>query len=160
MFSACNISGLFLLTNGTQDALSNHSQLYTPGNQWTTSTTGDHFTFYDTNVTSLDGTNMTARVRIASFSPEVIHPDSTIALIIGSLYIEGHLSPCIIAKHIKVIASDFASSVPPVPAFFHTHFNCLGTVCGDATVLKDKSIVFPITINAYMLNDFKHFSVL
>lgn len=156
----CNISGLFLLTNGSQDALQNHSQLYTPGNQWSTSSTGDHFVFYDTHVTSLDGTNISARVRVASFTPEVVHPDSTIALIVGSLYFEGYQSAVIIAKHIKVIAGDLSSSIPPIPAFFDTHFNCLGTVCGEALVLEDKSIVFPITIDAYMLNEFKHFRVM
>lgn len=160
MFSACNISGLFLLTNGSQDVLQNHSQLYTPGNQWSTSSTGDHFVFYDTHVTSLDGTNISARVHVASFTPEVVHPDSTIALIVGSLYFEGYQSAVIIAKHIKVIAGDLSSSIPPIPAFFDTHFNCLGTVCGEALVLEDKSIVFPITIDAYMLNEFKHFRVM
>ena len=160
MFSACNISGLFLLTNGSQDALSNHSKLYSPSKQWTAGTNGDHFTFYNTNVMSLDGTIMSARVRVSSFSPDIVYPDSTIAFVIGSLYLEGHPSACIIAKYIKVIIGDFASSVPPIPAFFDTHFNCLGTVCGEAFVLADKSIVFPITIDAFMLNDFKHFRVL
>jgi hypothetical protein len=158
MFSACNISGLFSLTDCSQAPPK--EELYTPNDQWTTCSTGDCLTYYVTAVTCLDGTIIKATVRVSSQSPDVKHPDFSIAYIVGSLYFERHMAACIDAKHVKIITADFATSIPPIPSFFDTHFTSLGTVCGEAIMLYDRSIVFPITIDAFMLNDFKHFRIM
>ena len=64
------------------------------------------------------------------------------------------------ARHAKVIAEGGDSGVVPVPSFFSTHMDSLGSVCGEAYVLPDGSIVFPASVSVYILNDIKTFRVM
>lgn len=133
----------------------------TPGNQWTTNNVGAFFSYYHTVVTCSNGTSIAANVRIPCKSPDVVYADNSVVFITGSLYIEEQTDLAYVdAKHVKVISEGGESDVAPVPSFFNTHVDSLGSVCGEAYVLADRSIVFPVSVSVYMLNDIKTFRVM
>lgn len=137
IFFACNIFRLFCLINYSQTLCLGYCN--TLNNEWTTCIIGHHLSYYNTSVTCLDGTNIKATVCVtwlAFNSPELKHPDYTVAYIVGSLYFEGHLTVYIQAKDIKIIMNNLATSIPPIWSFFNTYSTCLNTVCAEVPVLN------------------------
>ena len=159
MFSSCNISGLFSLTRASRSDAAD--AFHTPGNQWTTNNTGSFFSYYDTALSCTDGTNITAKLRVPSNSPTTERADDSIAYIVGTAFIQSSSGEAYIdAKHVKFLGECEDSSVAPVPSFFSTHMDCLGSVCGEAYVLGDGAIVFPVAVSVYILNDIKTFRIM
>jgi hypothetical protein len=159
MFSSCNISGLFSLSRGTPGEIANDFQ--TPGNHWTTNNLGSFFSYYNSLLSCSNGSSIWAEVCVPCKSPGVVYADNSIVFIAASVYIQ---EDCKIAymdvKTIKVIAEGDHPQLGPVPSFYSTHMNCLGSVCGDAYMLADASIVFPASLLVYMLNDINTFRVM
>ena len=159
MFSSCKVSGIFSLSRGCSSQLANDFQ--TPGNHWTTNNVGFFFSYYNTLLSCTNGSSILAKVRIPCKSPDIVYEDNSIVFITGSIWIEEHNDIAYIdVKNIKVIADGNDSQVVPVPSFFSTHMDCLGSVCGEAYVLADSSIVFPASLSVYMLNDIKTLRVM
>ena len=159
MFSSCNISGLFPLTPANRSVTADAFR--TPGNQWTTNNTGSFFSYYNTAISCTNGTSITAKLRVPSDSPTTGRPDDSIAYIVGTAFIQSSSAEAYIdAKHVKFLGDSEESNVAPVPSFFSTHMDCLGSVCGEAYVLGDGAIVFPVAVSVYILNDIKTFRVM
>ena len=158
MFSSCNISGLFSLTRANRVEAANDFR--TPGNQWTTNNIGSFFTYYDAAILCTNGTSITAKIRVPCNSPTTERADDSIAFVVGTAFVKSLTDGAYInAKHVKFIADSEESVVAPIPSFFNTHMDCLSSVCGDAYVLKNGAIAFPVAVSVYILNDIKTFRV-
>jgi hypothetical protein len=159
MFSSCNLSGIFTLSAGCCKELAN--DFHTPGNHWTTNNVGHFFSYYNTLLSCTNGSSILAKVRVPCKSPDVVYEDNSIVFITGSVWVEEKTEIAYVdVKNIKVITDGGDSQIVPIPSFFSTHMDCLGSVCGEAYVLADGSIAFPASISVYMLNDIKTFRVM
>jgi hypothetical protein len=159
MFSSCNVSGLFSLIRANRDEAADAFR--TPGNQWTTNNVGSFFTYYDTAILCTDGTCITAKLRVPCKSPTAERADNSIAFVVGTVFVKSLSDGAYIdAKHVRFIADGEDADVSPVPSFFNTHMDCLGSVCGDAYVLGNGAIAFPVALSVYILNDIKTFRLM
>lgn len=159
MLPFCNVSGFFSLTSAQGDEGTEHFR--TPGNQRNTNTVGLSFSYYNTQLSCSDGSNITARVRVPCQSHHPLHCEESTAFVVGSAYIQSTYDITYIdAKHVKFIANGDDSTVAPIPNFFITHIDSLACVCGEAYVLNDGTVVFPVLISVHILNEIKHFRLM
>ena len=154
MFSTCTITGHFTLSHGSRVAINNRFRA--PFSQFGVAENCTFYAFYDTTVTCLDNSFAIANIRVPSSVYAPIVEDDTIALITGTIFVQTGDAPSFIdATDVKVIPAEASSFFPPTAAFFVSHLDCLGKVCGEAYVLQDRSIVFPVAISVYVRNEMK-----
>jgi hypothetical protein len=158
MFSSCIVSGFFNLTSGNRVLIRNH---YNVVPNQTPTLNGTHYAFYDSLITCGDDSFASAVIRVPCPLSDVVRPDGTVAYIIGSAFIQtGEKTTLIDATRVTYIPAEASSFFPPVSAFFAAHFDCLGSVCGEPYILKDRFIVFPIAISVFVHNEMRSFQIM
>ena len=145
MLSTCNVVGFFCLARGNRVCVHAARRICPlPNNPKC------FYAFYDTSLSCADGTLLAAVVRYSCPSPDPIFPDGAIAFIIGSVYIPPDGSVSLLeAKHMALVPGEISSPTYQsiVPPSFHSHMNCVGTVCGPSYSVEDRSIVVPICVS-------------
>ena len=102
----------------------------------------------------IDGSCLGAIVRIPSPLGKVIVPNDSVVVITGTVFIQTGPGDCFIdTTDVKMIPAEAASFLTSIPTFFASHIECLGNICGEPYILKDRSIVFPISVSVYVHNE-------
>lgn len=150
MFSACTISGFFPLSRGRR--VGAH-----PSRGSANHRVEKFYVFYDTIITCKDKSFTSAIIRIPSPPSDAILLDDTIVNLNGTVFVQtGGTRSVIDTERFTVIPGE----VPSTASFFTSHIEALGSVCGEAYMLEDRSIVFPVAISVYVQNEMKAFQIM
>lgn len=115
------------------------------------------YAFYDTIITCKDKTITSAVIRIPSPPSEAILTDDTVINLVGTVFVQtGGTRSVIDADRLTI----YLGEAPCTAAFFTSHIEALGAVCGEPYVLEDRSIVFPIAVSVYVQNEMKAFQIM
>jgi hypothetical protein len=155
--TSCTISGFFSLIHCTP--LEGKAVFDTPEGTRAATVDGSCFTYFETVVSCMDGHTTITMVRARRDSNEKDEPITSIAFLTGCFFIDSDTQLAYLdttsIKHI----SDW-SYVHTDPAIFDTSVQASGIVCGQSYELDDESILFPVKLSVYILNDVKTFRLM
>jgi hypothetical protein len=155
--SSCTISGFFFLIRCTR--LEGDAVFETPNERHATAVDGSHFLYYETTVTCMDGHTTITIIRARSDSNDVDQPITSVAFLTGTFFINSSTQ----SAYLDITEIKHICNWPYVdtdPAFFNTSIAASGVVCGLPYELDDGSIVFPVKLSVYILNDIKSFRLM
>lgn len=134
----------------------------TPDERWTTTINGSTFLYYETVITCIDGHTMNAMIRAHCDLNDAEQPIGSVAFVTGTLFIDSNTQTAYLdnatVKHMYNWCFVPTNSVQA--AVFKTSVRAVGLVCGDSYELDDESILFPVKVSLYILNDIKSFRVM
>lgn len=158
MFSFCNVSGLFILSNGSRTLTD--ADLQEPAKWQGDDTDRASYVFYDTVISCSENAPLLANLRVSSSLSESILPDGTAAFVLGDAFVRTSENVSFIdAKHLKAFNAEASSFFPPFAPFYTTHISSLGTICGETKVLEDGSNFFPVAVSVNFKNDITSFKL-
>lgn len=155
--TSCTISGFFWLIHCTP--LEGNAVFQTPDGARATTVEGSSFTYFETTITCMDGHSTITMIRARRDSNEKDEPITSVAFLTGSFFFDSKTQ----LAYLDTSSIKHLSNWPYLhtdPAIFNTSVHASGTVCGPSYELVDESIVFPVKLSVYILDDVKSFRVM
>lgn len=158
---SCHIAGFFALAHGSCIRVNKVSRQAPATNA--TAQGGTWYALYDTTLTCVKDVFVAAQLRVYSPSNDVIHPDNSVAFVIGKVCLQPGVNRALIdATHMHIKPGDVSSEdyEDTIPSFPQSYLFSVGSVTGQHEGLEDRSRVFPVTLSEYVRDEVKHFQVM
>ena len=155
--SPCTIYGFFCLIRCT--ALEGDAIFETPPGCHTTTVDSPYFVYFETTITCVDGHSTITIVRAPAGPNDTEQPISSVAFLTGAFFIDSNTQFAYLdTTSIKFMSS--WSHLHTDSAIFNTSVHARGIVCGESYETHDGSILFPVKLSVFILNDIKSFRVM